>query len=393
MVSHQKLMKSLDFFRGHLQDYLEELRAFTAIETPTGDLANLERAAVFLNDRLAPLGHPELSDLQDYGPLIRLRREGIGSRVLLLAHYDTVWPVGSWQNPWNVGHGRAHAPGIYDMKGGLLFILWMLRYFDANGLDHPEIEVLLNPDEELGSPGSRSYVEEAARRASFVLVLEPCTLDGSLKVARKGSGEYVVTIRGRSSHQGAEPEKGVNAVVEASHQILRMLDLEDAAAGTTVGPNVMTGGQTPNTVPDLAEIRVDVRAWQQSETERLDAALRRLQPVIDGAEINVLGCWNRPPMETSPPATELFERARALGKGLGLDLEAIRWGGSSDANLAAAVGAATIDGFGPSGEGAHQIDENIVIDDVPRRLALLSELVLSLAVPPEDWLTEEALAY
>jgi glutamate carboxypeptidase len=156
---------------------------------------------------------------------------------------------------------------------------------------------------------------------------------------------------------------------------------------------VISGGQRSNTVPELAEIRIDVRAWQQSETERLDAALRRLRPVIDGTEINVLGGWNRPPMEASPAATELFERARALGKDLGLDLEAIRWGGSSDANLAASVGAATIDGFGPSGEGAHQIDEYIVVDDVPRRLALLSELVLSLAVPPEDWLTEKALAY
>ncbi|MCW8985257.1 MAG: M20/M25/M40 family metallo-hydrolase, partial [Thermoanaerobaculales bacterium] len=169
--------------------------------------------------------------------------------------------------------------------------------------------------------------------------------------------------------------------------ILRLLDLEDAAAGTTVGPNVMTGGQTTNTVPDLAEIRVDVRAWQQSETERLDAALRRLEPVIDGAEINVFGGWNRPPMETSPAATKLFERARSIGKNLGLDIDPIRWGGSSDANLTAAVGTPTVDGFGPSGEGSHQIDECIVIDDVPRRLALLTELVLSLALAPEDWLS------
>jgi len=393
MVSHQWLMKSLDFFSDHLQDYLNELQTFTAIETPTGDLANLERAAVFLTERLAPFGRPERCDIQDHGPLLRLRREGVGSKVLLLAHYDTVWPVGSWQNLWNVSDGRAHAPGVFDMKGGLLFILWMLRYLDASGRDHPEIEVLLNPDEEFGSPGSRSYIEDAARHSNFVLVLEPCNLDGSLKVARKGSGEYVVTIRGRSSHQGAEPEKGINAVVEASHQILRMLEFEDAAAETTVGPNVITGGKTSNTVPDLAEIRVDVRAWQESETQRLDAALRRLQPVVDGAEINVFGGWNRPPMETSSASTQLFERARALGNDLGLDLKPIRWGGSSDANLAAAVGTATIDGFGPSGEGAHQIDECIVIDDVPQRLALLSELVLSLAVPPEDWLTEENSPY
>jgi glutamate carboxypeptidase len=387
-------VESLDFFSDHLQDYLDELQALTAIETPTGDLANLERAAIYLTERLAPLGRPERCDLEDHGPLLRLRRDGVGSRVLLLAHYDTVWPAGSWQNPWSVSHGRAHAPGIYDMKGGLLFILWMLRYLDATGHAHPELEVLLNPDEELGSPGSRPYIEEAARRADFVLVLEPCTLDGSLKVARKGSGEYVVTIHGRSSHQGAEPEQGINAVVEASHQVLRLLELEDTAAGTTVGPNVISGGNRSNTVPDLAEIRVDVRSWQESETERLDTALRRLEPMLEGSEIHVLGGWNRPPMETSPIASQLFERARALGQDLGLDLSAIRWGGSSewggssDANLAAAVGAPTIDGFGPSGEGAHQVDECIVIDDVPRRIALLSELVLSLTQPQEEWLTE-----
>ena len=127
-------MNSLDFFTDRLPDYLEELRALTEIETPTGDLANLERAAGFLTERLAPFGRPERCDLQDHGPLLRLRREGTGSRVLLLAHYDTVWPVGSWQNPWSVRHGRAHGPGIYDMKGGLLFILWMLRYLDTSGL-------------------------------------------------------------------------------------------------------------------------------------------------------------------------------------------------------------------------------------------------------------------
>lgn len=381
-------MDSLAYFTEHLEDYLDELQELTALETPTADLDNLERAAIFLTKKFAPFGQIERCDLQDHGPLLRLRREGVGSRVLLVAHYDTVWPVGSWDVLWKVSHGRAHAPGIYDMKGGLLFILWMLRFLDHSQYAHPEIEVLLNPDEEIGSPGSRSYIEEAARRADFVLVLEPCTLDGHLKIARKGSGEYVVTIRGRASHQGAEPELGINAVVEASHQVLRLLELEDKAAGTTVGPNVISGGTFSNSVPDKAEIRVDVRAWQQSETERLDRELRRLEPVVEGTSIHVLGGWNRPPMETSPIASKLFDRAKMIGHDLGLDISAIRWGGSSDANLASAVGAPTIDGFGPSGEGAHQTDECIVIDDVPRRQALLSELVASLALPPEDWLDD-----
>jgi glutamate carboxypeptidase len=379
-------MKSLDFFTLHLQEYLDELRELTVIETPTGNLPNLEHAAVFLSERFSPFGTIERTDLQDHGPLLRVHRPGRGSRILLLAHYDTIWPAGSWHDPWNINNGRVHGPGIYDMKGGLLFILWMLRYLETSGYDHPEIEILLNPDEEIGSPASRPYIEEAARRADFALVLEPCALDGSLKVARKGSGEYVVTIRGQASHQGAEPERGVNAVVEAAHQIIRLLELQDQATGSTVGPNVIAGGRTSNTVPDMAEIRVDVRAWQRSETERLDAALRRLSPVLEGAEINVLGGWSRPPMETSPQATQLFDRARAVAEDLGLDLHATSWGGSSDANLAAAVGTPTIDGFGPSGEGAHRVDECIVVADVPQRLALLTELVLSLALPPGDWL-------
>jgi glutamate carboxypeptidase len=174
-------MNSLDFFTDRLPDYLEELKTLTEIETPTGELANLERAAQFLAERLAPFGNHERCNLQDHGPLLRLRREGIGSRVLLLAHYDTVWPVGTWQNLWNVSHGRAHGPGIYDMKGGLLFIPWMLRYFDAGDFDHPEIEVLLNPDEEIMET-SRSRAKDPASTWSPFAV-DPVTRGRSRKRA------------------------------------------------------------------------------------------------------------------------------------------------------------------------------------------------------------------
>ena len=377
-------METTAFFTRHLQNYLDELRSLTEIETPTGNLDQLERAAIFLTECFAPFGKMERCDLQDHGPLLRLRRKGVANRVLLLAHFDTVWPIRSWNSLWKIDRHRVSGPGVFDMKGGLLFALWLLRYLDACGRPHPEIEVLMNPDEEAGSPGSRPYIEEAARRADFVLVLEPCNLDGSLKIARKGSGEYVATIRGRSSHQGAAPERGINAVVEASHQVLRLMELQDPAAGTTIGPNVISGGHSANTVPDLAEIRIDVRAWTESEVRRIDTALRRLEPVDPGATINVFGSWNRPPMEPSQESDRLFQRARKIGRTLGLSIDAIQWGGSSDANLAAAVGAPTIDGFGPAGEGAHQMDESIVIGDVPQRLALLTELVLSLVHPPGE---------
>jgi len=372
-------VKSLDFFERHLDRYLGELRALTEIEAPTGDLENLDRAAAYISELLDPLGDLTSENLEDHGRLLRVDRPGTGPRVLLLAHYDTVWPPGSWPAPWRIDDGRVYGPGVYDMKGGLLFIPWLLRYLKTSGLPHPHLEVLLNPDEEIGSPASRGHIEEAARRADFVLVLEPTNLEGDLKLARKGSGEYVVTVHGRATHQGVEPEHGVNAIVEAAHQVMRLLELEEPALGTTVGPNMIDGGRASNMVPDHAEIRVDVRAWTLSETQRIDAALHGLRPKLDGARVHVFGGWNRPPMEASDSSCALFELARERGADLGLDLRWVRWGGSSDANLAAAVGATTLDGFGPVGEGAHQLDEYIVISEVPRRLALLAELVLSLA--------------
>ena len=374
-------MDSLSFFEHHLDDYLDELRVLTELEAASGDIENLEQVADYLTGLLDPLGSLSREQLVDHGPLLRLDRPGTQGRVLLLAHFDTVWPVGSWATPWRIDEGRVYGPGVYDMKGGLLFIPWLLRFLDASGLPHPHLEVLLNPDEELGSPASRPIIEEAAGRADAVLVLEPTNLEGSLKLERKGSGEYVITIEGRSVHQGVEPELGVNSVVEAAHQILRLLELEDSAVGTTVGPNVITGGIASNTVPDLATIRVDVRAWSNSETERLDTALRDLRPVIDGARIEITGGWNRPPMEASKASFALFERTQEVGAGLGIELDWVRWGGSSDANPAASVGAPTIDGLGPTGAGAHQLSECIVIDEIPRRLALLAELVSSLAHP------------
>jgi glutamate carboxypeptidase len=222
-------------------------------------------------------------------------------------------------------------------------------------------------------------------------VLEPATPDGHLKLARKGSGEYVVEVTGRPAHQGVAPGDGVNAIVEAAHQVLRMLELENAEAGTTVGPNVVMGGSASNTVAGTARILVDVRAWSEPERQRLDEGLRGLVPVLPGAHLEVRGRWNRPPMEPSPASIELFERARRIGTELGLSLERVAWGGSSDANLTAAAGVPTVDGLGPVGDNAHERTEHIVVTELPRRMALLAELVSSLAVPPDQWLSAEVL--
>jgi len=384
-------MSSLAFFERHLDDYLSELRDLVEIETPTRHLEGLTRAAAFLTELLSPLAEVGVQELDGFGPVIRARRAGRGSRLVVLAHYDTVWPVGSWPEPWRRAGGRIFGPGVNDMKGGLLFIPWMLRCLDATGGDHPDIEILLNPDEEVGSLGSKPVIDEAASRADFALVLESVDARGSLALTRKGSGDFFVHIHGRAAHQGAEPELGVNAVHEAAHQVLRLIELADPERGTTLGPNVISGGTAPNIVADRADISVDVRAWTLAEQRRLEAAIRGLQPVLHGARIEVAGQWNRAPMEATAASRELCALARARAADLGIELDAVAWGGASDANIAAQAGAATLDGFGPLGEGAHQPGESIVVDALPPRQALFTELVRSLAEPPEAWLSREAL--
>lgn len=385
-------MDAIDYFSAHLQQYLTELRDLVAIDTRTGDIEGSHRAADFLEASFKGLGSIEREVLPEFGPLLRIARPGTASRLLLLAHYDTVWDVGTWPEPWSERNERIYGPGVYDMKSGLLFALWLLRWLEHSGCAHPELEVLLTPDEEVGSPGSRSRIFTAAAEADFALVLEPATPEGHLKVARKGSGEFVIGVTGRPAHQGVAPGEGVNAIVEAAYQVLRMLELENPGSGTTVGPNVISGGSASNTVADSARIVVDVRAWTEAERQRLDRGLRELSPVLSGSTIEVRGSWNRPPMEPTPASIELFDRARQIGSGLGLSIERVAWGGSSDANLTAAAGVPTVDGFGPVGNDAHKRSEHIVTAELPRRMALLAEMVASLAVPPSEWLSAGALA-
>ncbi len=377
--------------RGRLPQLLEELRELVEIESPTGDEDAIGRIADLLARRLAAVADVGTVELPRWGPALCARRDGAGARVLLLAHADTVWRNGSWPTLWRRGGDRVSGPGVYDMKSGLLLGVWALEALATSEGPAPTVELLVTPDEEVGSPGSRPLIEDAARRADFVLVLEPTVAGQPLKVARKGSGEYVVRIRGRSAHQGVEPEKGVNAVVEAAHQVLALKRLEDLEAGTTVGPNVVRGGTASNVVPEFAELRVDVRAWRASEQRRIGHDLAALRPMLDGAALELDGGWNRPPMETTPLSMALFERARGIAGGLGLDVAPVAWGGSSDANLAAAVGAPTVDGFGPEGGGAHQRTEHVVVDSIPARLALLVHLLRALASPPETWLPPDAL--
>ncbi len=377
MPTRARAQDTLNYFERHLNSYLEDLRQLVEIESPTGYEPGIKRAALWLQTQFAGLGELSRFD-SDSGPVLRLFRRGYGPRVLLLAHYDTVHPLGSWPKLWREDKGRIYGPGVYDMKAGLLFILWALRYLNRGGLEHPNLEVLLTPDEEVGSRSSRIFIEDAARGADYALVLEPPTGAGDLKVHRKGVGWYVVKVHGRAAHQGVEPEKGVNAIVEAARQVLKVIEAQDLEKGTTLGPNVARGGTAGNVVADYAEVLVDMRAWTLAEAERVDRFMRALKPENPGARLELEGGLNRPPMEPTPESMELFELARGVALDLGFDSQPGKVGGGSDGNFTAALGVPTLDGLGAVGAGAHQKSEHVIKKELPHRLALLSELLVRL---------------
>jgi glutamate carboxypeptidase len=354
------------------------LRTLVEIESPSDDDAALERMANTLEQGFARFGEVERRGAHR---LLRVAASSGAARepALVLCHYDTVWPMGTLERiPFSVDErGAARGPGCFDMKGGIVLLWFALRALRDGGfpLARP-LRVLFTADEEVGSPGSRPIIEELAGDARISYVLESPLPGGTLKTARKGTGDYHLRIVGRAAHAGVEPQKGISAVHELAHQVLALHALNDYAVGTTVNVGVVKGGTRPNVVAASAEADVDVRVATLAEADRLDAAIRGLRPHLPGAELVIEGGLNRPPMERSPAMGELFERARAIAAAMGVpELREGSTGGGSDGNFTAALGVPTLDGLGPEGEGAHAAHEHVLVDSLPRRAALLAGLL------------------
>lgn len=351
-----------------LADRLAEL---VALESPPGALGPLNHCADLLADwGTAVLGRPFRRVVRDGLP--HLLWPAADQRILMLGHYDTVWPKGTIDDwPFAVADGRATGPGVLDMKAGIVQMFAAL----ASLPDPSRVAVLLTCDEETGSVTSRPLIEEQAMRSGAVLVCEPGTPDGQLKIARKGGSVYRLTARGRAAHAGVEPHLGINATVELAHHVLSVRSLADEERGTSVTPTVLSGGTTTNTVPELATLTIDVRAWTRSELVRVDAALRGLVPQLDGAALELGGGVNRYPLdpEVSLPLAELAQRT---AKALGMEPPGAAYApGASDGNFTAALGVPTLDGLGAVGAGAHARGEYIELAAMPGRIALLAGLV------------------
>ncbi len=367
-------------------ELIDDLERLVRTESPSADPDALSDSA----DLVADIGQRYLQ-----APAERITRDGtphliwrLGSglrHVLVLAHHDTVWPIGSWgtDDPWQCADGVIRGPGCFDMLTGLMQAMLALRLLRELGRATDGVTLLVTGDEELGSPSSRQLIESESSDCRAALILEASGPGGALKTERKGTSMYTVTIGGRAAHAGLEPENGVNAGVELAHQVLAISQLGRPDLGTTVNATVLSAGTTTNTIPAAATIEVDSRARTVAEQQRVDADIRALTPKLPGATISISGGINRPPFEPSA-ANELFGRAVRVADAAGLGpLEAIGVGGGSDGNFTAAAGVPTLDGLGAVGGGAHADDEHVLVDQIAPRSALLALLIEDLLVGPE----------
>ena len=361
-----------------LPDLISNVEELVGTESPTADTTAVSACAKVVADLGTRLTGSAPEWLNASGrPHLRWRF-GTGDRVLLLGHYDTVWPLGSLaDHPCRVRGGRLTGPGCFDMKAGLVQLFHALSLQE----DLDGVSVLVTGDEETGAPSSRGLIEAEARRTRAVLVLE-ASEGGALKTARKGVSSYDLRIAGRAAHAGLEPHRGVNATTELAHQVLALAALADPSTGTTVTPTVASAGTTQNTVPATARLQVDVRITTVEEQARVDAGVRRLKPVLPGASFELLGGPDRAPLQAEASAA-LFRRARRLHAELGFGpLRGVAVGGGSDGNFTAGVGTPTLDGLGAVGGGAHADDEHVLVAELPRRAALVAALVADLLAEP-----------
>jgi glutamate carboxypeptidase len=402
----------LRYCQSELEPMLECLRRAVEIESPSDSKAGVDRLGGFFareferrHGIVHVLGHATAgsSVLAEFWPespavlpergRVAVAREAAEFRqrdkqrvaprhskpILLLGHLDTVWPVGTLaQMPFRIRHGRAYGPGSFDMKSGIVCGLWAIRALQAMKVAPASpVRFFLNSDEEVASVAFRDQILSEGKRARAVLVLEPAAAGGALKTARKGVGDFKITVCGRMAHAGVNPEAGVNAISELARQVRRIEKLARPRRGLTINVNLIQGGTRTNVIPERATAWVDVRVPRRDDREWIEKEIRSLRPIHPEARLEIEGGINRPPLERQM-AVELFRGARELGRELGMELEEASTGGGSDGSFTAALGTPTLDGLGGVGDGAHARHEHVVIRELPRRAALLAAMIATL---------------
>ncbi len=370
----------LPWLESQRDSMLALLKRLVELESPSTDKKSVDEVGKVFTEELEASG-AKVSELpsERFGNHLRAtvgesQPEG---QILILGHLDTVWELGTLQElPFRIEGGIAHGPGTFDMKGGLVQLVFALRALTEVGRAPNGLTALVNSDEEVGSLSSRPHIEEEARRSRVALVLEPSLPpNGKLKTFRKGGGIFQLSVKGREAHAGLDPEKGLSAIEELARQIRSLHELTDLDRGISVNVGLVRGGTRSNVIAGEAYAEIDVRVSTVADAQMMKEKVLNVRPLLEGAELDVKGSIDRLPLERSPAVVALYQKARALAEEIGFDLEEGPAGGGSDGNITAGLGVPTLDGLGAVGDGAHARNEHLVIDELPRRTALLARLL------------------
>jgi glutamate carboxypeptidase len=366
------------------QEILNGIREWVEIESPTDQPEAVNRIVSKVEADFTELGAitSRIPGKGGFGDCLNVTSPwgGDGPGILILAHLDTVHPIGTLERlPFRVDGDAVYGPGIFDMKGGAYLGFYAYRNLLRQGREsNLPIRFLFNSDEEMSSRVSRDYIVEAAKGAKYVLVLEPARDNGQVVSTRKGTARCVVKVHGRPAHSGSRHAEGRSAIKELARQILYLEGLTDYDKGLTVNVGVIEGGTRPNVIPEFASAEVDMRIPTQALADEMIPKLMNLTPFDPDVTIEVTGGAERPPYEQTPAGVALFEHARDVAAGLGIELStAPQTGGASDANFAGPI-APALDGLGVAGEGAHTMNEHLSIASLAPRASLFYRLLETL---------------
>jgi glutamate carboxypeptidase len=375
----KRLLQQLVNVQGEMITLLTKI---AEAESPSHDAASQLKVQSLLHDALESSGlnvrrirGRKLGGHLFARPIIRQRGRPL---QLLLGHCDTVWPLGTVEEmPVHLANGRLHGPGVFDMKAGLVQAIFAVRALKALG-ERPAVDPVffINSDEEIGSPESSQTIRHLARACNRAFVMEPSLgVEGKLKTARKGVGRFTIRVLGKASHAGLAPEEGASAILELSHVIQQLFALNDSDHGVTVNVGTIDGGMRPNVIAPESRAVVDVRVATHDDATRVERAIHELEATTPGTRLVIEGRIGRPPMERTPGNLRLWRHSQEAANEIGFEIEDGMAGGGSDGN-STSLFTPTLDGLGAVGDGAHAINEHILVDHLAERAALLARLLL-----------------
>ncbi len=373
--------RRLDYFSQRRDQIVSTIRELVEIESPSDNKAAVDALSDAVAAKFAALGASvKIHSAQSFGNHLQADFNGAspGKPILLLGHYDTVYPLGTLATmPCQIFGDKLTGPGVLDMKSGIAMMLHAIAALrDWHGQLPRPVTVFLVSDEEVGSESSRAITESVAKKSAAVLVLEPSYgPEGAVKTARKGVGDYQIRVIGKAAHAGLDFQKGANAIEELARQIDKISRFTDLKKGLTLSAGLISGGTRVNVVPAEATATIDVRVARMKDASLIEKKMRSLRPVNRKCRVEVTGGVNRPPLERTDGVAELYAKARTIAHDLGWNLGEAAVGGGSDGNFTGALGIPTLDGLGGVGDGAHATHEHILVSELPRRAALLAALV------------------